>query len=70
MKTYYAQFIIQSLSNRTSSLSQDYIYDHLIREVNGCEHGGDSSYKDWRLVADPNAYTGGLKSRIRNKSDL
>ena len=50
MKTYYAQFIIQSLSNRTSSLSQDYIYDHLIREVNGCEHGGDSSYKDWRFV--------------------
>ncbi|KAF2417712.1 hypothetical protein EJ08DRAFT_666377 [Tothia fuscella] len=30
-------------------------YDGMIKEINGCDNGGDTTYTNWRYIADPNA---------------
>ncbi|KAL4721772.1 hypothetical protein ACLX1H_011266 [Fusarium chlamydosporum] len=33
----------------------DECYDGFQKEINGCDHGGYSSYTNWKYSADPNA---------------
>lgn len=50
LANYYVKFIVQNLSGYTWQLPRNYVYDMLMREVDGCEHGGDRSYEHWRFV--------------------
>ncbi|KAF2658847.1 hypothetical protein K491DRAFT_713100 [Lophiostoma macrostomum CBS 122681] len=49
------EFTIYRLGGTNRALFWDECYDGLQKEINGCDHGGDSSYTNWRYVADPNA---------------
>ncbi|KAI1765201.1 hypothetical protein GGR53DRAFT_490865 [Hypoxylon sp. FL1150] len=36
----------------SSSVPKDQCYDGLQKKINGCEHGGESSYSHWKFKAD------------------
>ncbi|KAI1388366.1 uncharacterized protein F4822DRAFT_428992 [Hypoxylon trugodes] len=49
------QFILDNLQEKPAKVTEQYAVNHFSNEYTGCEYGGDSSYDNWRFVADPNA---------------
>ncbi|KAJ7649435.1 hypothetical protein DFH06DRAFT_1331801 [Mycena polygramma] len=47
------KFILQNISPFPRTIYEAEAYDGFSKEHTGCTHGGDSSYTNWRFVADP-----------------
>ncbi|KAH8716905.1 hypothetical protein GQ44DRAFT_775850 [Phaeosphaeriaceae sp. PMI808] len=53
--TIKMDFSIQNLNNRAAlDLGDDDCVLRLHNEINGCDHGGDSTISGWNFVVDPN----------------
>ncbi|KAJ6630352.1 hypothetical protein B0H10DRAFT_2427986 [Mycena sp. CBHHK59/15] len=47
-------FVLQNISGNDRSIFMAEAYSGFIKEYTGCTYGGDTSYTNWRYVADPN----------------
>ncbi|KAH9883250.1 hypothetical protein F4778DRAFT_768541 [Xylariomycetidae sp. FL2044] len=51
------EFFVWHIEEGERTLGVAECLDGLLKEVNGCSRGGDTSYTNWRYKADPNAGT-------------
>ncbi|KAK6078646.1 hypothetical protein SCUP234_04293 [Seiridium cupressi] len=48
-------FILERIQDGHRDISASECYDGFQKQINNCDHGGSTSYSNWKYTADPNA---------------
>ncbi|KAK9783763.1 putative Ecp2 effector protein domain-containing protein [Seiridium cardinale] len=48
-------FILERIQDGSRAIDAAECYNGFQKEINGCDHGGSTSYRNWKYTADPNA---------------